>query len=157
MESAIDQKQPCNGVFSFDPTDGFDGLSELREEMRKEVTVLRGGQALFEELEILVECLSNVRSRSGKFYRFNGLVVAYTTGYLTETDVFRMVELFVSTPFRRIGIGDELLGEMLDVSRSLGAISLETVVLPGDAASKSLLEGYGLKARALVMSRQTLR
>ncbi len=155
-EATIDRNLHRDGIFPFDPVDGFENLLELREEMGKEGAFVRGGQALLEEQKVLVKSLSSVTWRFGRYYSYSGLVVAFTTGYLTETNVFRVVELFVSPPFRRLGIGDELLTEMLALSRSLGALTLETVVLPGSAASKSLMESHGLKARAIVMSRESL-
>jgi GNAT superfamily N-acetyltransferase len=61
--------------------------------------------------------------------------------------------VFVEEEFRRLGIGSHLFDALADEGRRREAETIEALALPGDAAWKNLLEGHGVRARALVMSR----
>ncbi len=151
-ETTIEQKRSLDGIYFFDPKEDFEDISALREEMYQELSIIRGGQALLLELGVQLGKFSIEERRFGAYYRYQGCVVGFASGYMVRKGVLMMVELFVSAAFRRIGIAGEMLEWILNLARSFEATALETTVLPGDAASKSLMESYGLKARAIVMS-----
>lgn len=143
----------CEVTRQFDHED----IARLRILMEQEMVGKRGGPALLtgmaSELEELISLGAPEYSYVGTF---DGYMVGYLVSFLVSSSSFdhkvRLLELFVEQDFRAVGIGSSLMDalwndlELLEVP-----ISLELTVLPGDRAAKSLAEGYGLKARAIVM------
>jgi len=64
-------------------------------------------------------------------------------------------DLYVEPEARAIGVGEELLVELLEFCRSFGCIGVDASALPGDRMTKNFFEGHGFTARALVMHRAT--
>ncbi len=62
--------------------------------------------------------------------------------------------MYVDPPAREVGVGESLLGAVVEWAGGLGATGVDVPVLPGMRASKSFLEGSGFVARLLVMHRQ---
>lgn len=62
-------------------------------------------------------------------------------------------DLFVEPCARCVGVGEAIMGFLEAEARSAGAIGLDSIVLPGDRASKNFFETFGLKARAILVHR----
>lgn len=63
--------------------------------------------------------------------------------------------MYIDAPFRRVGVGEAVLGEIVRYAREEHAPSVDVVALPGDGATKSFLEATGFRARLLVMHRSS--
>jgi GNAT superfamily N-acetyltransferase len=60
-------------------------------------------------------------------------------------------ELFVDPEARAIGVGESIVGAMIDRCRQQGCIGIDAGALPGHRAAKNFFEEQGFTARALVM------
>jgi len=61
--------------------------------------------------------------------------------------------IYVTPGARDLGLGELLLGALIERARSAGADSLDASALPGDRETKNLYERSGLVARLIVVSR----
>ena len=59
--------------------------------------------------------------------------------------------LYVVPDAREIGVGELVLGAVVEWAASHGAVGVDLAVLPGVRATKNFLEGEGFTARLLVM------
>jgi GNAT superfamily N-acetyltransferase len=60
-------------------------------------------------------------------------------------------DLFVEPGARGVGVGEALMGELLEWGEEQGCGGLDTTALPGNRATKNFFEGSGFTARLLVM------
>lgn len=65
-------------------------------------------------------------------------------------------DIFVEAEAREVGVGEALIDEVVSWARALGCVGLDSVVLPGNRASKNFFETFGLTARAIVVHRALL-
>ncbi len=65
-------------------------------------------------------------------------------------------DLYVDPEARGIGVGEAMVNLLVDHARSLGAVGIDSLALPGDRATKNFFETFGLKARAIVVHRSLL-
>lgn len=63
-------------------------------------------------------------------------------------------DLFTEHEARLVGVGEAMLGAIVEWGTERGAVGIDAVVLPGARASKNFFESFGLKARALVVHRE---
>jgi GNAT superfamily N-acetyltransferase len=61
--------------------------------------------------------------------------------------------LFVAEGAREVGLGEDLLAHAIEWATTEGATAIEATALPGDRSTKNLFERFGMKARALTVSR----
>lgn len=61
--------------------------------------------------------------------------------------------LYTEAPGRELGLGEQMVEEVLAWARRLGCIGVDAVALPGDRATKNLFERCGLVARAITVHR----
>jgi len=61
--------------------------------------------------------------------------------------------LYVEPPARGVGVGEALLVAALRWCADNGCADADVAALPGDRATKALLERHGFRARVIVMSR----
>ena len=81
------------------------------------------------------------------------VVVAYAVAG-TKQNVATVTHLYVHPEARDVGIGEAMIEELLAWAPSTGAKALEATALPGDRQTKNLFERFGMKARAITVSRR---
>ncbi|MGD9702652.1 MAG: N-acetyltransferase family protein [Acidimicrobiia bacterium] len=81
------------------------------------------------------------------------VVVAYAAAR-TRHEVATVTQLYVEPGARDVGIGEALIEELLAWAPTTGAKALEATALPGDRQTKNLFERFGMKARAITVSRR---
>ena len=62
-------------------------------------------------------------------------------------------ELFVEPEARSVGVGEALIGALLDDAQDRGAAAVQSMALPGDRATKNFFESQGMVARAILVHR----
>lgn len=60
-------------------------------------------------------------------------------------------DLFVLPEARALGVGEAMIGLLLDHSRTAGCMGIDSVAMPGDRNTKNFFETFGLVARAIVV------
>ena len=83
------------------------------------------------------------------------VVVGYAAG---RTEVLRdgttlgiIDDLYVDEGARSVGVGEAMMGQLLDWFRSAGCAGVDATALPGNRATKNFFEESGFTARLLVM------
>jgi ribosomal protein S18 acetylase RimI-like enzyme len=64
-----------------------------------------------------------------------------------------VTDLYVTPGARGVGVGEALMELFVDAARADGAVGIDSLVLPGDRATKNFFERFGLTARAIVVAR----
>jgi len=82
-----------------------------------------------------------------------GVAVARIDEMSDSSHLVTVEVLYVEPPAREVGVGEKLLGAVIDWAARRGATGVDVQVLPGMRVSKSFLEGSGFVARLLVMHR----
>ena len=67
--------------------------------------------------------------------------------------ICRIERLYVDPEARELGLGEEMLDQLMDFAVRTGVERIESTALPGDRETKNLFERFGMKARLLVVSR----
>jgi GNAT superfamily N-acetyltransferase len=84
-------------------------------------------------------------------------LVGYSVARLTPIDggdrIVVIDDLYTEPGARAVGVGEAMLGVIVDWGTDQGAVGIDAVVLPGARESKNFFESFGLKARALVVHR----
>lgn len=62
-------------------------------------------------------------------------------------------DIYVDPGARGVGVGEALMNLMVDQARSVGAVGIDAIALPGDRETKNFFETFGLKARAILVHR----
>lgn len=83
----------------------------------------------------------------------DAVVLGYAAAQL-RNGVATVHHLFVVAEVREVGIGEALIECLLSWASAAGAIALEATALPGDRQTKNLFERFGMKARAITVSRR---
>jgi GNAT superfamily N-acetyltransferase len=87
---------------------------------------------------------------------FSDAVVGIAVGTLTrlgERRVGRIECFYVEPDARAVGVGQAMVGSLVEWFATHGCTDVDAVALPGDRSSKQLLESSGFKARLLVLHR----
>ena len=136
-------------------------LVELARVMREELQAMRGGElwaerdawpeplddayaALVERADALVV----VGTIDGTPIGFGAVVLeplrsGRTLGVITD--------LFVEEGARSVGVGEAMVGALVDRCVADGCVGVDARALPGHRAAKNFFETHGFTARALVM------
>lgn len=64
-----------------------------------------------------------------------------------------VTDLYVDPEARAIGVGEAMMDLLVDHARSVGAIGIDALALPGDRHTKNFFETFGLTARAILVHR----
>lgn len=65
----------------------------------------------------------------------------------------RVTDLYVTTGARDVGVGEELIGQVLQWCEQRGCVGVDSLALPGNRATKNFFETFGFTARLLVLHR----
>ena len=66
----------------------------------------------------------------------------------------RVTDLYVTPGARDVGVGEELIGEVLGWCEQRGCVGVDSLALPGNRATKNFFETFGFTARLLVLHRR---
>lgn len=89
--------------------------------------------------------------------QFEGVTVGLAAGVVSEGGGRRTGRLeccYVEPEARGVGVGTALIGAVMGWFEERGCTDVDAVALPGDRASKQLLEAAGFRARLLVLHRR---
>lgn len=87
---------------------------------------------------------------------FSDVVVGLGAGTVTqlgERRVGRIECFYVEPDARAVGVGQAIVGSLVEWFEQQGCTDVDAVALPGDRSSKQLLESSGFKARLLILHR----
>ncbi len=65
----------------------------------------------------------------------------------------RVTDIYVTPEARGVGVGEAMMGELLDWAGRRGCIGVDSLALPGDRETKNFFETHGLVARAITVHR----
>jgi GNAT superfamily N-acetyltransferase len=132
-------------------------VAALEHEARAALADQRGGP------ELLATCApSDGAQWAQRIASDGGLVVVGTiddvaVGYASTTtagDIATIAQLYVEPEARDVGVGEAIIEHLLAWAPTVGAHVLEATALPGDRQTKNLFERFGMKARAITVSRR---
>jgi GNAT superfamily N-acetyltransferase len=145
--------------------DDLEAVAELARLAVAELALLRGGpvwQAQTARREPIVDGVAQQLGRPSEAGAMvvgtvDDTVVGYGVTTIEAVDGGRTLavisDLYVDPEARGIGVGEAMLDLLIDHARSVGAIGIDALALPGDRATKNFFETFGLKARAIVVHR----
>ncbi len=85
------------------------------------------------------------------------VVVGYAVARLDELSdgaLLAVVEdLFTDPQARHVGVGEAMMDDLVAWATSARAVGIDALALPGARDTKNFFEGFGLKARALIVHR----
>jgi GNAT superfamily N-acetyltransferase len=76
-----------------------------------------------------------------------------TLSHLGTRQVGQIECLYVEPDARTVGVGQAMVGALLEWFAEHGCTDVDATALPGDRSSKQLLESSGFKARLLILHR----
>ena len=140
-------------------------VAALARQAIAELTTNRGGsvwrrrEAHAEPLEDLMA--ASVAQTDPSAYAVVGTVDETVIGYgmvhverLHDGALLAVVtDLYVDPEARGIGIGEAMMDLLVERARSVGAVGIDALALPGDRHTKNFFETFGLTARAIVVHR----
>lgn len=134
-------------------------LDELAAIAVAELLSMKGG-SLFSRREARARSLEELIADDGSMVvagTIDGTVVGYaaaTAELLRDGSRLAVIsDLFVEDQAREVGVGEALISEVLCWARACGCVGLDSVVLPGNRATKNFFETFGMTARAIVVHR----
>jgi len=68
-----------------------------------------------------------------------------------------VTDLFVEREAREVGVGEEIVGELITFCTDRECVGIDALALPGHRAAKNFFEEHHFTARALVMHRRLER
>jgi ribosomal protein S18 acetylase RimI-like enzyme len=60
-------------------------------------------------------------------------------------------DIYVEPLARGVGVGEAVMSALVEWCAASGCIGVDSIVLPGDRASKNFFESFGLVARAIIV------
>jgi GNAT superfamily N-acetyltransferase len=129
-------------------------ISELRAQFFTELRAYRGG-----ELWVRERMTAARLDESGAFVgTLDDAVVGYGIVEVTELRdggrIGTVTELFVEPEAREVGVGETLVGKLLEWCREHRCSWVDATALPGHRAAKNFFEEQGFVARSLTMHRR---
>jgi GNAT superfamily N-acetyltransferase len=141
-----------------------DRLAVLHRQGSEELTPMRGGaiwaardarpeplEAAFRDLVARDDTLVVVGT-------IDDVAIGFGVGRLETLRDSRRIgivdELFVEPEARSIGVGEAIVGLLLDFFGAHGCIGADALALPGNRATKNFFEQQGFVARAIVMHKR---
>ena len=65
----------------------------------------------------------------------------------------RVTDIYVMPQARGVGVGEAMMGELIDWARRRACIGVDSLALPGDRETKNFFETHGLVARSITVHR----
>lgn len=126
---------------------------------------MRGGAALIGRDHpsgrtdaILDAALSGARGSVAVVGTLDEMAVGYMLAEAIDTEgsgrVASLIGLWVTPDARKLGVGEAMMGVLVDWARSEGCGELDAEALPGDRDTKNFYEIHGLVAREIKVSRR---
>jgi GNAT superfamily N-acetyltransferase len=81
------------------------------------------------------------------------VVLGYACVEAVDHDQAVLRALYVDPAAREVGLGETLIGSVLEWCREQRCVGLDAVALPGDRETKNFFETQGLVARAITVHR----
>jgi GNAT superfamily N-acetyltransferase len=130
-----------------------DRIGELRAQLFAELGAYRGGELWARE--------RTSAARADESAAYVGTLDDVVVGYgIVEVAELRdggrigvVTELYVEPDAREVGVGEALVGMVLDWCREHGCEGVDATALPGHRAAKNFFEERGFVARSLTMYR----
>ncbi|MGH9039000.1 MAG: GNAT family N-acetyltransferase [Acidimicrobiia bacterium] len=136
-------------------------ILELAAAMRAELTPMRGGvlwslrEARPEPLDAAYKALVDRADARVVLGTIDDTPVGYGVGeveVLQDGSLLGIVsELFVDPEARAIGVGEAMLGALVEFFAASGCRGVDSFALPGHRAAKNFFEESGFTARAIIM------
>lgn len=82
-----------------------------------------------------------------------GYAVVRRVALLDQSHLARISDLYTLEGARGVGVGEAMMDDVVEWSRSEGCTGVDSVALPGDRHTKNFFESFGLVARAIVVHR----
>ncbi len=67
-----------------------------------------------------------------------------------------ITDIYVHPDARGVGVGESLLNAIVGWATEAGCVALDSIALPGNRDTKNFFETFGMKARALTVSRSLI-
>jgi GNAT superfamily N-acetyltransferase len=139
-------------------------VGELARLMRAELGAMRGG-ALWLEREAWPEPLEDtydaLLARDDALLLLGTIDDAVLAFAAVVVEQLRsgarlgvVTDLFVEAEAREVGVGEVLVGALVEHCRAAGCIGVDATALPGHRAAKNFFETHGFTARALAMHKR---
>ncbi len=136
-------------------------LAELAREAVKELLPMRGG-AVWWAQEGRQEPIEDgfAADLAAEDHRvlagtIDGVIVAYAVARLerlADDSLLGVVsDIFVEADARQVGLGEAMMGDLIEWCSARGCIGMDAVALPGHRSTKNFFEESGFTARKLVM------
>jgi GNAT superfamily N-acetyltransferase len=138
-------------------------VARLARELATELAPLRGGrtwsarEARSEPLEAVFTALLERTDACVAVGTIDDTVVGYGVVELealrTGEVLGRITDLFIEPGARAVGVGEAVLGVLVEFCVAHGCVGIDAPALPGHRAAKNFFEESGFTARLLVMHR----
>ncbi len=87
----------------------------------------------------------------------DGVIVGYGCVRLVElhdgSHLGRISDIYVTPQARGVGVGEAVMGLLIDWALERGCIGVDSLALPGDRHTKNFFETFGLVARSITVHR----
>jgi GNAT superfamily N-acetyltransferase len=144
--------------------DDIPRIVELAEQMRAELGAMRGGALWLERdawPEPLEDAYDAVLARDDArllLGTIDDVVVGFAAVLVEQlrsgARLGVITDLFVEAEAREVGVGEALVGALVQHCRSEGCIGVDATALPGHRAAKNFFETHGFTARSLAMHKR---
>lgn len=88
----------------------------------------------------------------------DGTVVGYGTVRVEPLHdgnlIGRVDDIYVMPGARGVGVGESIIGHLMDWAADRGCVGVDSLALPGDRHTKNFFETHGLVARAIIVHRK---
>lgn len=139
-------------------------IAELARQAVAELQTQRGGrlwasrEARAEPFEASLRAALTDDSHLVLVGSWHDHVVGYAVAHLEHLRDQRPLavidDLYVEPDGRGVGVGEALMGRLLDWARTHRCAGIDAFTLPGNRATKNFFEAHGLTARAILVHRE---
>ncbi len=137
-------------------------VAELSRAMAEELSGFRGGDLWSRRdalPEPLVESYDAFLVPSGDRLFLLGCIDEVVVGFgIATAETLRdgavlgtIRELYVEPEAREVGVGENILGTLVEWCRTRGCLGIDSMALPGHRATKNFFEEQGFVARSITM------